>query len=219
MKHPAVLVPAMLAGLGLALSALLYDRLPETMAIHWNMSGVADGFAPRAVAALLLPLLTLLLAGVHGLAGRLEPRASNLQRSSRALTALVIGMALVQTLVHAMILAAALGTAVDPIAVAIGATGLLLTLSGNYMGKTRSNFVIGIRNRWTLSDEQVWDRTHRLAGRVLVAEGVAALLVALGGLGGRASGLVLLAVLMATLGLLHLYSLNLWRKRSPGATH
>lgn len=219
MKHPAILVPVILGLLGCTASAALYGRLPPSMTVHWDISGEADGFAPRAVAAFALPVLTILLSAMHALVLRFEPRAPHLQRSSKALAAVTIAMALVLTLTHLTVLAAALGMTVSAASVALGAIGILLVVSGNYMGKTRSNFALGIRNRWTLSDETVWDRTHRVAGRVLVAEGLAAMLVSLSGAGGAVVGAGLLAVLAVTLVSLNLYSLSLWRRRRPAAAN
>lgn len=212
MKHPAVVVPLVLGCLALGASILGYGRLPESMAIHWNVSGEPDGFAGRFVGAFVLPALILLLSLARAVVQRLEPRAPNLERSSKALTAAVVATALVLMLVHITILAAALGMSINPVAVATGASGLMLTLCGNYMGKTRSNFSIGIRNRWTLSDERVWDRTNRAAGRALVVEGILALLVSFSGYAGPATAFVLLAALAVTLGWLHWYSLSLWRQ-------
>jgi uncharacterized membrane protein len=59
------------------------------------------------------------------------------------------------------------------------ALALMFAVFGNYMGKVRQNFFIGIRTPWTLSSERVWTRTHRLAGRLFVVVGAATLLVAL----------------------------------------
>jgi uncharacterized membrane protein len=49
--------------------------------------------------------------------------------------------------------------------------GLLFIVLGNYMGKVRKNFFIGIRTPWTLASDEVWSRTHRLGGRVFVLIG------------------------------------------------
>ncbi|MFB0965292.1 MAG: SdpI family protein [Patescibacteria group bacterium] len=43
---------------------------------------------------------------------------------------------------------------------------------GNYLGKVRSNFFLGIRTPWTLSDETVWNRTHRFAAKTFVFAGI-----------------------------------------------
>ena len=56
--------------------------------------------------------------------------------------------------------------------VLLAAVGLVLMVVGNYLGKVRSNFFFGIRTPWTLSSELSWNRTHRLAGRLLVALGL-----------------------------------------------
>jgi uncharacterized membrane protein len=51
--------------------------------------------------------------------------------------------------------------------------GVLLMVIGNYMGKLRKNFFIGIRTPWTLASDAVWERTHRFAGPLFVAAGAA----------------------------------------------
>ncbi|MGE5392681.1 MAG: SdpI family protein, partial [Candidatus Saccharibacteria bacterium] len=50
--------------------------------------------------------------------------------------------------------------------------GLLFILLGNYMGKLKKNWFIGIRTPWTLSSENVWNRTHRVGGRLMAFFGV-----------------------------------------------
>jgi uncharacterized membrane protein len=40
------------------------------------------------------------------------------------------------------------------------------------MGKLRKNFFIGIRTPWTLASDEVWARTHRVAGMLFVPAGV-----------------------------------------------
>jgi len=41
-------------------------------------------------------------------------------------------------------------------------------VGGNYMGKVRSNWFLGIRTPWTLSSELSWEKSHRLLGRLFV---------------------------------------------------
>ena len=38
--------------------------------------------------------------------------------------------------------------------------------------RARSNFFIGIRTPWTLSSDEVWQKTHRLAGGLFVVTGL-----------------------------------------------
>ena len=62
-----------------------------------------------------------------------------------------------------------------PVAIA---TGVLLLAIGNYLGKARRNWFIGVKTPWTLADAGVWDKTHRYTGRGMFLGGLA--LIALG---------------------------------------
>ena len=54
-------------------------------------------------------------------------------------------------------------------AVVFPSVGTLLVVLGGVMGRRRPNWTTGIRTPWTLADERVWDKTHRVAGRLMVA--------------------------------------------------
>jgi uncharacterized membrane protein len=49
--------------------------------------------------------------------------------------------------------------------------GLLFIFLGDLLPKVPKNFFIGIRTPWTLSNEVVWERTHRLGGIMFVIGG------------------------------------------------
>ncbi len=48
--------------LPLFVSAMVYQKLPEQMAVHWNMAGEANRFVPKAIGAWAVPVL---LLGLH----------------------------------------------------------------------------------------------------------------------------------------------------------
>jgi uncharacterized membrane protein len=52
------------------------------------------------------------------------------------------------------------------------AVSVFLAVVGNYLGKVRHNRVFGVRTPWTLKDPRVWDKTHRVAGRLMVLGGL-----------------------------------------------
>jgi len=47
-----------------------------------------------------------------------------------------------------------------------------MVILGNLLPKTRPNFSFGIRTPWTLSNDNVWERTHRLGGPLLMLAGL-----------------------------------------------
>lgn len=53
---------------------------------------------------------------------------------------------------------------------------LLFMMTGNMMPKFRQNFFCGFKTPWTLSDETVWNKTHRLGGKLMFLAGILGLI-------------------------------------------
>ena len=50
--------------------------------------------------------------------------------------------------------------------------GILFAILGNYMGKIKQNYFIGIKVPWTLNDEDIWNKTSRFGGKAFVFGGI-----------------------------------------------
>jgi len=50
--------------------------------------------------------------------------------------------------------------------------GLLFIVMGNYLSKIKPNWFMGIRTPWTLSSEEVWNKTHRFGGKIFILGGL-----------------------------------------------
>ncbi|MEW6771452.1 MAG: SdpI family protein [Bacillota bacterium] len=74
--------------------------------------------------------------------------------------------------------AEAVGYNIDTELIVNGGIALLFVITGNVMGQIRPNFFVGIRVPWTLANEEVWRRTHRLASKVWVIGGLICLALA-----------------------------------------
>jgi uncharacterized membrane protein len=151
----------------------LWDKFPATVPIHWGIDGRVNGWASKEVGLLLLPAITLaasvLTAYLPMLDRRVRDQGPEKQESFRdvvrvislATTAFMSGMAL-------LVDAVALGWKIDVLFVVSLGTLLLFALLGNYMPKLRPNRYVGIRTPWTLKSPEVWTRTHRLFGRIML---------------------------------------------------
>jgi uncharacterized membrane protein len=53
---------------------------------------------------------------------------------------------------------------------------ILFIVMGNIMGRVRHNYFVGFRYPWTLANEEVWRKTHRLGSKAMVIGGVLALI-------------------------------------------
>lgn len=166
---------------GAALSAALWERLPERIPVHFDLHGVADGFASKPVGAFLLPAI-----GVGTLALlRLAPRLfgpgwkERSDRSPMAVVALLTSG--LMTGLHVVCLGSALHPgepAGRPLGLVLAAFWLATSL---VLPRVRRNPLVGIRTAWSLASDENWARTHRFAGLVGAAGGVVGLLGALAG--------------------------------------
>lgn len=149
--------------------------LPDVpIATHFDASGHVNGHMPRDTALIFGPAMAFGLAVIMlGILPFIMPKKATLQRSSQAYGASAILTVSLLCLVHVALIVRALGYPFDMKQWALGAVGFLFFVLGNYLPKTRYNYVMGIRDFWTLADEGVWDRVHRLAGPLFMLLGVA----------------------------------------------
>lgn len=162
----------------LGFSAFAWVNLPDTarIAVHFDINGVANGFADKPFGLLGLPGLALILTAVLAAIPRIEPRRFNLASSGKFYSTAWAGSIALVAATHAFIVLSALHIGVAGPRLILPVLGLLFMAIGNYMGKTRANFFAGIRTPWTLSSDYSWEKTHRLTGRLFVLAGAATII-------------------------------------------
>lgn len=165
-------------------AALLWNKLPDRMAIHWGINGQVDGYASKPVAALLLPCINLVFTALMLVLPRIDPKFARYDEETKAsLRRTFAAMRLAVTLYLSFLALVVVVTPLYPairIPTVIGSgAGLLLMVLGNLMTKLRPNWFFGIRTRWTLESRDIWIKTHRLGGRLMMAGGVCILIFGL----------------------------------------
>jgi uncharacterized membrane protein len=152
-----------------------FPFLPPVVPTHWDAAGHINGYAPKLVGTIMFPALGLmfylLMRFVSGVGPRLGGR-SNGYANAQVRTTLLVALLLFGLVVQLCATSIALGMAVDFTFVMNLALSLLFLVIGNFMGKTRRNFWVGVRTPWTLASDIVWERTHRLGGWLFVAVGL-----------------------------------------------
>ncbi len=161
-----------IAAVAVAVSLWAYPQLPPTVATHWNVRGVADGFSSRLVAVSIMPLVIIVMTGLFNLLPKLDPRRANYTKFIGTYWLIANAVILFILIGHGMIVATGLGYPVK-----IGRTmpigvGLLFIVLGNYLTRVEPNWFVGIRTPWTLSSDTVWRKTHRTGGWLMVLGGL-----------------------------------------------
>jgi uncharacterized membrane protein len=196
----------------LGVAVWIYPQLPARAPIHWGANGVANGWAPRFWAAAFPVLLMVGLALLFAILPVISPRKFGIAPFARTYGIIVMVTLAFLLVIGTIALFAAAGHQVSMELVAPIAVGALLMVVGNFMGKFRKNFFVGIRTPWTLTSDVVWERTHRLAGWLFVLAG---LVWIVGGLL-RASPVVLVVAALAAGFIPAVYSYFLYRRVEGG---
>ena len=171
MKNKKTLViTSLICLLPIIVGALVYKRLPEMIATHFDLNGNPDGWSSRAFAVFGLPAILLAVNLLLPFMLRADPKHENM---SGALVNITIWTIPVLSLVcSGLTLGRALGYDVRIERVLPVFMGVLFILIGNYLPKTKQSYTMGIKLPWTLASEENWNRTHRLAGFLWVLGGI-----------------------------------------------
>ena len=149
-----------------------FQTLPADarLAIHWDINGVADGFAGRE-ALFALPAIFALSAALILLAIRLDPKRANIVRSAEAIGYVAMGLVLLFAVTQSAIINSGFGEAARLDHSAPIALGAFFALLGFTAPQIKQNYTIGVRLPWTLESEKAWDASHAFIGRAWIAVG------------------------------------------------
>jgi uncharacterized membrane protein len=180
--------------------------------IHWGLDGEPDRFADKWVALLLPAGITTGVSLLFYMMPSIEPRKEGFARSQGLYRWGWVALLLMGAVIQVSLLSVGFGWGLVVSNLIVGAVGAMLVLIGNQLGKSRSMYLIGVRTPWTLASEDVWIKTHRLCGKLMVLAGLAIVAGALIGLApGRLAAVAICAVAVSVV-VPVLYSFLLWRR-------
>lgn len=165
-------IPLLIVVAAFIASAVVFPRLPETMPTHFDMSGQPNGWSSRLFGAWIMPLFLLCMWGLVRVLPAIDPRGDNYAKFGGAFEGIIVSIMLFMLGIHIVVLRASLGHPVAMQHVLPVGIGVLFIVIGNLLPRARPNWFVGIRTPWTLSSDRVWEKTHRLGGRLFVAGGV-----------------------------------------------
>ena len=205
----AVTLLPILAGL------LLWDRLPDKLPTHFSIDGTADGWSGKGFAVFGLPLMFLAFQGIICGATLLDKQNQGHNRKVLDLVGLIFpAMSVFFSLV---IYSRGMGVELDFARYLFLLLGLLFLLMGNWLPKIRQNATLGIKLKWTLYNEENWNRTHRFGGWCWCLGGI--VFCAMGFLPEQALVWLLPANLILLIVLPTVYSWHLAKKQQAAGTY
>jgi uncharacterized membrane protein len=154
----------------------LYPQMPERMASHWNIEGNVDGYLSKFWGLFLMPLISFGLFLLFAVIPEIDPLKQNIMKFRKHFDVFVVLVILFLFYLYSLTLFWNLGFRFNMIQVLIPAFCGLFFYVGILVENAKRNWFVGIRTPWTLSSDKVWDKTHKLGGKLFKITAIIVLL-------------------------------------------
>jgi len=152
-----------------------YPQMPAQMASHWGANGEVNGYMSSFWGVFFLPFMLVGLALLFALLPRIDPLKHNIEQFRGAFDVFILFFFLFMLVIYLQTLLWNIGIRISFNATMPVGIGLLFFFTGILLEKAKRNWFIGIRTPWTLSSEVVWDKTHKIGGKLFKVAGLISL--------------------------------------------
>ena len=211
-KTTSILVIALVA-IAVIAGVILWNKLPDQMASHWNVNDQADDYMPKFWGIFLMPIISLGMLALFLVIPNIDPLKANIAEFRNIFNLFILLIVVFMLYVHGLTLAWNMGNQSFKMSAAmLPFLGVLFIFIGYMLRQAKRNFFIGIRTPWTLSSDTVWNKTHQLGSVLFMVSGAFAFIGSF--LGGMLAFWLLFVPLMGSVVFLILYSYILYRNET-----
>ncbi|MDD5145698.1 MAG: DUF1648 domain-containing protein [Candidatus Pacebacteria bacterium] len=143
-----------------------YPKMPQEMASHWNSQGKVDGYTSKFWGLFLMPIISAGMFLLFVLIPRIDPLKENIKTFRKYFDWFIFLIFVFLFYLYVLTIVWNSGYKFDLVRFLAPAFGLLFYSAGVLVENAKRNWFIGIRTPWTLSNDVVWDKTHKLGGRL-----------------------------------------------------
>jgi uncharacterized membrane protein len=159
-----------------ALAVYFYPIMPDQIASHWNIQGNVDGYTDKLWALFLMPSISLLLLLLFLAIPRIDPLKENIAKFRGYFDGFIMLIMLFLLYLFGLTIIWNFGTKFNMIWALVPAFVGLFYYVGILVENAKRNWFIGIRTPWTIMNENVWNRTHKLGGKLFKISALIAVL-------------------------------------------
>lgn len=155
--------------------AIVWNKLPETIAMHFNLKGDIDRYGSKNELVTMIMILIVVNAIVYLLLPqvyRIDPKRYAVENKGR-LFRIAFAVAVFTSAVLCLLIYSSIhGNIKFTMRFILAGVGLMLAVVGNYIYNIKPNYFAGIRLPWTLNNDENWKRTHLMGGKLLFGGGL-----------------------------------------------
>ena len=159
-----------------AVGIYAYPQLPDTIASHWNAQGQVNGYTSKFWGLFLLPIISVGLVLLFVAIPRIDPLKANIEKFRTFYDRFIVLFMIFFLYFYLLTILWNMGVQYNFNQVLAPAFGGLFYYTGVLTEHAKRNWFVGIRTPWTLSSENVWNKTHAIGAKLFKIVGVIALL-------------------------------------------
>lgn len=159
-----------------AIGIYFYPQMPASMASHWNEKGQVNGYMPKFWGLFLMPIISLVILLAFIIIPRIDPLKNNIKEFRKYFDGFIILISLFLLYIFLLTIFWGTGNRFNMNQALPPALAVLFFYAGILIENSKRNWSIGIRTPWTLSSDKVWDKTHKIGGKLFKASAVITLL-------------------------------------------
>lgn len=161
--------------LSFVIGLYLYPKMPDSLASHWNFKGEVDGYMSKFWGVFLMPLVSVVMFFLFILIPRIDPLKQNIEKFRKYFDWFIVLLIVFLFYLYLLTLLWNLNFKFSMNKMLVPAFGILFYYVGILTENAKRNWFIGIRTPWTLSSENVWEKTHKLGGKLFKIVGIIAI--------------------------------------------
>lgn len=172
-KH---IFPISIIALTILIWILAYPKLPAELPTHWGFNGEVNGYSSKLNAMMTQIGIMILLYFSIAFLPKIDPRKKNYKYFSGEYQMIYHAILALFFVLNGFVILYGLGYDIPMSSFGTVFIGAIFIALGNVLQRVRSNFFLGLRTPWTLSNDEVWRKTHRFGGKLFFGCGIILLL-------------------------------------------
>ena len=170
-KKSTIMISSIIGLIPMGLYLYFYNQLPEKIATSFGFDGAINGYTDKGDLIFLL-LLPIVIMVVLCITPRIDPKKKNYEKLGKFYDYFIISITALLSFSFAFLVLNGVASISIPIGTIVPVlVGILFMFIGNYMPKMKQTYTMGIKTPWTLDNEVVWNKTHRLGGKCFILMG------------------------------------------------
>lgn len=173
---PAKIISILVILASFAVGIYFYPQMPDRFVSHWNAYGQPDGYMTKFLGLSLMPIISVIMFLMFLLIPKIDPLKENIFLFRKYFDNFISLIMLFLFYLYLLTIFWNLGRKFNFIQLLVPAFAILFYYGGILISHAKRNWFIGIRTPWTLSSDNVWDKTHKLGGKLFKIAAVVSLI-------------------------------------------